>query len=79
MAELIIPIGKEVYFWYCGFIFRSVFRSVVDYQFLDNLIFVELSKDGLYATPKVREVWKRNIHLHPHCTLFEMLQDQLKS
>ena len=35
-------------------------------------------KDGLWATYMARQLWKREIHSHPHCTLFDMLYNELK-
>ena len=34
-------------------------------------------KDGLWASLYVRQLWKKEIHSHPHCTLFDMLYSKL--
>jgi len=70
-----LPKGTEVYVC-CDYFHNFVYKSVIDNVGNDNFYYVYHQE--LYATPQVRAVWNHNIHLHPHCTLFEMLRVKLK-
>jgi hypothetical protein len=74
-----LPIGTVVY---------SVFTHERDHIRLlrsttpsdyDLMEYIYDPIDGLWATQWVREVWKKCSHLHPSCTLFEMLNKKLIS
>ena len=91
MAEIkpgkALPDGTIVYYWQydnidkdpskcTGHIGSSSVNCNSYSQFLSHLFEFD-ANDGLWATFYVRDLWKEEIHLHPHCTLFDMLYSKL--
>ena len=69
-----LPSGTYIYYYanddttWMGIIGLGDFRLYYIYSY----------DDGLWATDKARDVWKRHPHRHPHITLFGILYKKLE-
>jgi len=78
MYGYVLPHDTVVYYVdvNANYIRRSIVSNSIE-RFLRYLYVYDYS-DGLYAVPAVRDAWRHKVHLHPHCTLFKMLQEKLR-
>jgi hypothetical protein len=91
MAEIkpgkVLSEGTIVYYWKynnidedpnkcTGYVASSPIHYESDSIYLSYLYEFDVN-DGSWATYYVRNLWKSEIRLHPHCTLFDMIYSNL--
>ena len=57
--------------------YETCAKQVYKHNIHNSLTFLYDPIDNLYATPSVREYWKRMPHSHPYITLFRILISEL--
>ena len=73
--QSLLPEGTVVYKY--NFIYHAIRRTTINHAYVSRLVFIYDPKDELWATELVRDIWKRDIYRHPHCTLFVLLYKKL--
>ena len=71
------------YYWSSSSGYQSYTRRALKLEFDDTVVvalnFIYDPNDKLYATPAIRYKWKRKPYKHPYSTLFDLLQQELKT
>jgi hypothetical protein len=82
-----LPYGTLVYYWkrssdkhsdYItpGYITRTHINHDATLRYQNFNTFCYFLDEGLWATQYVIDEWRINVHLHPYCTLFDILLSQ---